>query len=37
MYEFTPAEIENMIEDNEIYDGMTLAAWALVRKKLALK
>jgi len=37
MYEFTPEEIENMIENNEIYDGMTLAAWALVRKKLALK
>lgn len=25
-------EIEEMIETNEIYDGMTLASWALVRK-----
>jgi ADP-ribose pyrophosphatase len=29
---FTADEIEKMIESNEIYDGMTLASWALIRK-----
>jgi ADP-ribose pyrophosphatase len=33
---YTADEIEKMIYDNEIYDGMTLASWALVRKKLQL-
>jgi len=31
---YTADEIENMIYTNEIYDGMTLATWALVRRKL---
>lgn len=34
MMDFSPAEIEEMIDKNEIYDGMTLAAWALAKKKL---
>jgi ADP-ribose pyrophosphatase len=29
---FDANEIEKMIEANEIYDGMTLASWALVRR-----
>jgi len=33
---FTANEIEKMIYNNEIYDGMTLASWSLVRKKLQL-
>ena len=32
--EFSVDEIENMIYSNEIYDGMSLATWALVRRKL---
>ncbi len=28
----TPAEIDKMIETNEIWDGETMAAWAMVRK-----
>lgn len=34
LIEYTPGEIEQMISSNEIYDGMTLAAWALVKDKL---
>lgn len=34
LLEFTPAEIEKMIQSNEIYDGMSLAAWAIVKDKL---
>lgn len=34
MYEFSPEEIDNMISTNELYDGMTLASWALVKNKL---
>ena len=34
LLEYTPAEIEKMIQSNEIYDGMSLAAWALVKDKL---
>ena len=34
LHEFTPAEIEKMISSNEIYDGMSLASWALVKNKL---
>ncbi|MBN8585367.1 MAG: NUDIX hydrolase [Ignavibacteria bacterium] len=34
IFEFTPEEIEKMIGSNEIYDGMTLASWALVKNKL---
>jgi len=30
----TPEEIDKMVETNEIWDGETLAAWALVRKYL---
>jgi ADP-ribose pyrophosphatase len=29
---YTPVEIEKMISTNEIYDGMSLASWSLVRK-----
>jgi ADP-ribose pyrophosphatase len=29
-------EIEDMVNSNEIYDGMTLASWALVKSKLNL-
>ena len=32
--EYSKAELEKMISLNEIYDGMTLAAWALVKDKL---
>jgi len=32
--EYSVEEIEDMIYTNEIYDGMTLASWALVRRKL---
>ena len=35
--EYTADEIEEMILSNEIYDGMSLATWALVRRKLNLK
>ena len=28
-----PAELEAMIADEKIWDGMTLAAWLLVRKR----
>ncbi len=31
---FTIAEIEKMIEDNIIWDGMSLAAWILAKNKL---
>lgn len=31
---FSKRKIEEMIYTNEIYDGMTLAVWALVREKL---
>lgn len=31
--EYTVEEIEKMIAENEIYDGMTLASWSLVRHK----
>jgi ADP-ribose pyrophosphatase len=34
IYEFTPAELEKMVISNEIYDGMTLASWALVKDKI---
>lgn len=34
MLEFTPEEIEKLIQTNEIYDGMTIAAWALSKNKL---
>jgi ADP-ribose pyrophosphatase len=30
----TPEEIGRMIEQNEIWDGMTLAAWILARNKI---
>src|SRR4030095_8885772 len=32
--EYSVDEIEEMIYSNEIYDGMTLASWSLVRRKL---
>jgi ADP-ribose pyrophosphatase len=32
--EYSVDEIEDMIYTNEIYDGMTLASWSLVRRKL---
>ncbi len=31
---YTTSEIEAMINNNEIYDGMTLASWSLVKNKL---
>ncbi len=34
IYEFSTEEIEIMISNNEIYDGMTLASWALVKNKI---
>ena len=34
IYEYFPAEIQKLIESNEIYDGMTLASWALVNNKI---
>jgi ADP-ribose pyrophosphatase len=34
--EYSVAEIEEMIFTNEIYDGMTLASWAMARRKLDL-
>ncbi|MEO8514113.1 MAG: NUDIX hydrolase [Ignavibacteria bacterium] len=34
MYEYSPEEIDGMIANNDIYDGMTLASWALVKTKL---
>jgi ADP-ribose pyrophosphatase len=30
----TPLEIENKIENGEIWDGMTLAAWGLIRNRI---
>lgn len=36
LHEFTPEEIEKMIISNEIYDGMTLASWAIVKRKLGI-
>lgn len=30
--ELTPEEIEHKIQTNEIYDGMTMASWAIARK-----
>lgn len=30
----TPEEIDMLIQNNTIWDGMTIAAWALIRKKL---
>ena len=32
MVELTPPEIEQKIQSNEIYDGMTMASWAIARK-----
>lgn len=32
LLELTPEEIENKIKSNEIYDGMTMASWAIARK-----
>lgn len=37
LHEFTPEKIEEMIRSNEIYDGMTLASWALVKNKLGIR
>ena len=34
---FSPAQIDEMINSNEIYDGMTLASWALVKNKMHLR
>ncbi len=34
MFTYTPGEIDEMIANNEIYDGMTLASWALVKHKI---
>ena len=34
MLEFTPEEIDEKIRTNEIYDGMTMAAWALSKGNL---
>ena len=33
LYKLTPPEIEKKMISNEIYDGMSLAAWALVRNR----
>jgi len=35
IFEYSVDEIEKMINSNIIYDGMTLAAWSLVRKRLS--
>ncbi|HWA07316.1 MAG TPA: NUDIX hydrolase [Ignavibacteria bacterium] len=35
IFYLTPGEIDKMIMENEIYDGMTLASWALVKYQLA--
>ena len=35
IYELTTDEIDKMISGNEIYDGMTLASWALVKEKIS--
>lgn len=32
--ELTPAEIDNMIDIGTIWDGMTICAWTLARKKI---
>jgi ADP-ribose pyrophosphatase len=32
LIELTPLEIEQKIQTNEIYDGMTMASWAIARK-----
>jgi len=32
LLEFSPSEIEQMIDENSIWDGLTLAAWSLARK-----
>lgn len=34
LHEYTPAEIDDMIAKNEIYDGMTLASWCLAKGKI---
>jgi ADP-ribose pyrophosphatase len=34
IYELTAREIDKMIRENEIYDGMTLASWALVKHQI---
>jgi ADP-ribose pyrophosphatase len=31
----TPDELDGMIQSNKIWDGMTLAAWALVKNRIA--
>ncbi len=31
----TPSELDTMIRTNEIWDGMTLAGWALVKERIA--
>jgi ADP-ribose pyrophosphatase len=35
MLELSPEEIDEKIRTNEIYDGMTMAAWALARSKIS--
>ncbi len=30
----SPAELERQIRDGKVWDGMTLAAWALIKEKL---
>ena len=37
LLEYTFNEIEEMITANKIYDGMTLAAWSLVRSRISGK
>jgi ADP-ribose pyrophosphatase len=34
MLEFSPEEIDAKIGSNEIYDGMTMAAWVLAKEKI---
>jgi hypothetical protein len=34
MLEFTPEEIDKLIRTNEIYDGMSMAAWAIVKYQI---
>jgi len=34
MLELTSEEIDKLIQTNEIYDGMTMAAWAIVKSKI---
>lgn len=35
LVKYTPAAFESMVRENKIWDGMTLAAWMLVRPMLA--